>query len=599
MTTSGEITPAAAPPASIFLPGALLVLLCALGLRLVVLLQFRELNPLFDHPVIDAWHYDNLAREFLRLGRWPEPGAFFQPPAYPFFLAAVYAVFGESYTWARLIQAVLGSCSCAFVYALGCHLHSRRTGLIAGLITAGYGPLIFFDLDLLAPVFIIFWSTLGLWLLLIGVRREKPLILLAAGLCLGAAVACWPIIGLACGLILLLAGWLARRSPAKALRQVLLLLLGIILPILPSFLYNISHGQWVLVSTNGGINFYIGNNPRWQESVALRPGYPWETIVNLPLRLYGPEQVEQTGNSALFTRESLRFIRSQPGQYLRNQLVKLYQIGYGYEIMRNTDLYFFKQYSPVLDALLFSRPWLKFPFGLLLPFAGIGIFLSLPRLAREHRYLLAYLAAVAAGLLLFFVTARYRVVMVPVLAVYAALGAGEMVTLLRKRSARVLPLFLAAVLLGLFFNLDLFNQEQRVTGPIYRAQAPFTLGRVALEQGRPREALAWMEESLRIDPAYPDAWVDLGRAKHALGDSPGAILAMRQAAAVAPDYPLPYYNLGLLYDRPGIPPAQAIAWYRQFLARAEAYFDDRIRGTERNSQVRQRLAMLQAQERQP
>jgi 4-amino-4-deoxy-L-arabinose transferase-like glycosyltransferase len=599
MTTASGIPPAPTPPADRFLPGALLVLLCALGLRLLVLLQFRELNPLFSHPVIDAWHYDNLAREFLRLGRWPEPGAFFQPPAYPFFLAAVYALFGESSTWARLIQAVLGSLSCVFVYGLGRRLHSGRTGLIAGLLTAGYGPLIFFDLDLLAPVLIVFWSSLGLWLLLIGIERNNALLLPAAGLCLGMATACWPIIGLACGLILLLAGWRARRSPKKAGRQILLLLLGIILPILPSFLYNISHGQWALVSTNGGINFYIGNNPRWQESVALRPGYPWETTVNLPLRRYGPEQVERTGSSALFTRESLNYIRSQPGQYLRNQLVKFWQIGYGYEIMRNTDLYFFKQYSPVLDALLFSRPWLKFPFGLLLPFAGVGIFLSLSRPGREDRYLLAYLAAVAAGLFLFFVTARYRVVLVPVLAIYAVLGAGEMVARLRRRSARGLWLLLAAALLGLFCNLDLFGQEGRVTSPIYRAQAPFTLGRVALEQGQAREALAWLEESLRIDPAYPDAWVDLGRARHALGDNRGAILAMQQAAAVAPDYPLPYYNLGLLYDRPDLPPAQAIAWYRQYLARAEAYFDDRIRGHERTELVRQRLGVLLTREGQP
>lgn len=586
-----------ATPAGRLLPGALLVLLCALALRLLVLYQFREANPLFDHPVIDAWHYDNLAREFLRLGRWPEPGAFFQPPAYPFFLAAIYGLFGESATWARLIQAVLGSLSCVLVYALGCQLHCRRTGLIAGLITASYGPLIFFDLDLLAPVLIVFTSTLGMWLLLAGLRREKPLLLIAAGVCLGAAVACWPIIGLACGLILMLTVWNVRHRPGKAARLTVLLVLGITLPILPSFLHNLSHGEKVLVSTNGGINFYIGNNPRWQESVALRPGYPWETIVNLPYRLHGPELVEQVGSSKLFTREGLAFIRSQPGRYLRNQLLKLYQLGYGYEIMRNTDLYFFKQYSPVLDALLFSTPWLKFPFGLLLPLALPGIFLSFSRLGRENRYFLAYLATVSAGLLLFFVTARYRVVLVPVLAIYGAMGAGEMVAQLRRQTSRGLLLLLAVGLLGVGTNLDLLGQEQRVTGPIYRAQAPYTLGRVALEEGRAKEALAWLEESLRIDPAYPDAWVDLGRARHALGDTTGAILAMEQAVAVAPDYPLPYFNLGLLYDRPDLPPGQAITWYRKFLARAEAYFEDRIRGPERTTQVRQRLAVLQAQER--
>ena len=586
-------------PAGRFLPGALLVLLLALGLRLIVLLQFREANPLFFHPVIDAWRYDDLAREFLRLGRWPEPGAFFQPPAYPFFLAMVYALFGESYTWARIVQAMLGSFSCVFVYALGCRLHSLRTGLIAGLITACYGPLIFFDLDLLAPVLIIFCSTLGLWLLFIGIRREKPLVLLAAGTCLGAATACWPIIGLACGLITALMLWSVRRSPGRAAGWGLLLIVGITLPLLPSFLYNASHGQPALVSTNGGINFYIGNNPRWQESVALRPGYPWETVVNLPYRLHGPKLAAEAGSSSLFTRESLQFIRSEPGHYLRNQLVKLYQIGYGYEIMRNTDLYFFKQYSPVLDSLLFARPWLKFPFGLLLPFGLVGIFLALTRMEKEQRYLLAYLAAVSTGLLLFFVTARYRVVLVPVLALYAALAAGETLALLRRKSGRGLLLLLALVLLGLLANLDLFRQEQQVTGPIYRAQAPFTLGRVALEEGRSKEALHWLEQSLRIDPAYPDAWVDLGRAKHALGDNDGAILAMRQAVAVAPDYPLPYFNLGLLYDQPGTPPDLAIGFYRQFLDKAAAYFEEEIRGPARTNQVRQRLAALEQQERRP
>lgn len=585
------------PPPGRLLPGALFVLCCAVAVRLIVLFQFRAANPLFFHPVIDAWHYDHLAREFLRLGQWPEPGPFFQPPAYPFFLAMVYALFSESPTWARLVQAVLGSCSCMLVYLLGCGLHSRRTGLIAGLIAAGYGPLVFFDLELLAPVLIVFWSMLGLWLLHLSETRSSLPLLAAAGLCLGAASACWPIIGLGGGLILALLTWSWRRTPALAAGRTLLMLAMIALPLLPTFVHNLGHGQRVVVSTNGGINFYIGNNPRWQETVALRPGYPWETIVNLPYRVHGEKVVQEAGSSQLFTGEALAYIRSQPGQYLRNQLIKLSQIGYGYEIMRNTDLYFFKQYSPLLNGLLFAHPWLKFPFGLLLPLAVIGILLAPGRLGREHRLLLAYLAAVAAGLLLFFVTARYRVVLVPLLAIYAALGAGELIASLRRRDRRGLILLPPLLLLGLFANVDLFHQEQHLTGPLYRAQAPFTLGRGALEEGRASEALPLLEESLRIDPNYPDAWVDLGRAKYALGDNSGAIQAMLRAAAVAPDYPLPYYNLGLIFDRPGQPSGPVIAYYRQYLRKAAAYFEEKIRGPERTEQVRRRLTEVQGKGR--
>lgn len=568
---------------------------CAFILRLAVLFQFKELNPLFDHPVVDAWRYDSLAKDFLRFGSWPEPGAFFQPPVYPFFLAAIYSFLGESYTLVRVIQACLGSLSCVFVFLLGARLYTRPIGFTAGLVTAFYGPLIFFDLDLLAPVLIIFWSMLGLNLLHCGLEKAHKGLLLAAGICLGIALVTWPIIGLFCGCVCVLIGWRFRHYPRLALSLVMAVGIGVALPILPVFLHNVMHDEWVLVSTNGGINFFIGNNPDWQQTVAIRPGYPWEKIVTLPYHLDGAEQADKIGSSSIFFREALNYIIFHPLDYAENQLTKLYQLVFGYEIMRNTDLYFFKQYSSLLDKLIFSNAWLKFPFGLLFPFGALGIWTSLRRSDGENKYLIAYLGAGSLGLFLFFVTARYRVILVPVLAIYAAVGFRNTVAALleKKRYAPLLPAFL----LGLFAlaNFDLINPQRSFKGPVYQAQAPFTLGRVNLENNKPQQALGWLEQSVKIDPRYPDAWVDIGRAHYALGRNRAAIEAMNQAIAVAPDYPLPYFNLALIYDQPSLPKDEAIHYYKLFITKSDAYFDDRIRGTKRLELAQKRIAQLETQ----
>jgi 4-amino-4-deoxy-L-arabinose transferase-like glycosyltransferase len=573
---------------------ALLVFLCAAAVRLIVLFQFRECNALFENPVVDAWKYDMLAREFLRTGIWPEQGAFWQPPAYPFFLALVYKVFNESYTWARVIQTSLGSLSCVFVLLIGSALHSRRIGQTASLATAFYGPLVFFDLELLAPVLIVFWSTLGLLLLITGMQRASKIFLLPAGFAFGCALVAWPIVGLACGVTVIVILWSYRAVPKKAAALALLFSLGFLLPVMPVFFHNVQKGETVLVSTNGGINFYIGNNPEWQETVAMRPGYPWEKIVTLPNHRYGEKEVENQGSSAFFLRESQKFILSQPTVYMKNQLLKLYHVCFGYEIMRNTDLYFFKQFSPLLDYLILKGKWLKFPFGILFPLSLFGFFFSFRTTAKQHRYLVAYLLAVASGLVLFFVTCRYRVILVPILAIYGAIGFWGLVERLRRKSRNALLLLTLFVATFAAANIDFLDQEKHFDGAIYQAQAPFTLGRVYLEQGRNELAMAWLEKSVAIDPSYPDAWVDLGRAKYGLEDLEGGILAMHAAIRTAPDYPLPYFNLGLIYDGAAGDPGKALQFYRQFLVRAQAYHESSIRGTGRIESVRKRLAELTA-----
>ena len=107
----------------------LVIFLAAFLLRLIYLLQFRS-NPSFDYPMVDElWHL-NWAKEIMGGNFWGSE-AYFRGPLYPYFLAIVYKISGDSIFVARLIQSLLGSFSAILVYAIGHKLFSKTIGRIS------------------------------------------------------------------------------------------------------------------------------------------------------------------------------------------------------------------------------------------------------------------------------------------------------------------------------------------------------------------------------------------------------------------------------------------------------------------------------------
>ena len=62
-------------------------------------------------------------------------------PAYPFFLAAIYGVFGYGHTVAMVIQALIGAATAVVVYGIGRQLHPPLSafGLQPGTASVGSG----------------------------------------------------------------------------------------------------------------------------------------------------------------------------------------------------------------------------------------------------------------------------------------------------------------------------------------------------------------------------------------------------------------------------------------------------------------------------
>jgi tetratricopeptide (TPR) repeat protein len=397
----------------------------ALTVRLVYLHQIQA-SPLFDFPVVDAKTYVDDARHLSSESWLGRPTPFWQPPLYPYALALLFRVFGESYYLPRLFQAILGAGVCVLTMLIGRRVFPPAVTLVAGLAAALYGPLIYFGGELLPTLPAIFLDLL-LLLLLLRAPGTGRWSWLAAGLLLGLSC-------LAVANVLLLVPfllfwrWRCRGQEGIPLSRIAqqggLLLAGCLLTIAPVALRNWQvGGDLVLISHNAGINFYIGNNPEYDRTVEIRPGRDWAQLVEMPEREAGIER--PSAKSRFFFARSWEFIAAQPRSYLRLLLRKLYLYWRGDEIRRNLDPYYARRDSSLLAILLWKRE-LAFPFGLVAPFALIGLvaFCRSPAgRGAPGRLLLLFPLAYMASVVLFFVTSRYRLPGVPVLLLFAAYGA--------------------------------------------------------------------------------------------------------------------------------------------------------------------------------
>lgn len=504
--------------------------LIALLLRLAFIVQIED-GPLFAEPAVDSRTYTEHAAR-IAAGNWlgRGEGPFWQPPLYSYLLAAARWLSADSFFHSvRCAQALWGSLLCLLLYFMGLRLFNRRTGLIAGLGAAAYGPFLFFDGELLPASLATALNTLGLALLLHCERRPSAAGFGIAGAVLGLAALAVPTVLLFAGA---LAVWLGMRRPRL---HAAALLVGVGLAIAPVTLRNLAvGGDAVIISYNSGINFYIGNNSRYEETVAIRPGWEWDALAARP-RQAGLERPSR--QSAFFWGEAWREIRTDPAAYLRLLARKLFLLGHGDEIGRNQPIYFHRNESSLLAALLWKRGGVAFPFGIVGPLALSGLLLAL----RDRRapLLTMYVLAYGVGVIAFFITARYRLPMVPVLLLFAAHAAHWTAAALRGRRWTGAALVLGTT--GLFaaaanYRVAPMNMEGD-------AAIHFNIGDALARQGQPWGARQALVRAVQLDSTHWEAWLNLGTLKVRGGDARGALPIFRRVVRGAPGRLEPWMNL--------------------------------------------------------
>lgn len=559
-------------------------------------------DPTFAHPIIDCAIYDGMARE-LALGGDPWQGAFVRPPFYPYLLAGVYWVFGFSLTAVRLVQAILGGATCSLTYLLGRRLFDRRVGLAAGIIVALYGPMVFFDQRLFDSSLVVFCHTAALLLALwaAGDRRETSWRRswgkwLVTGLAIGVAALARPNIGpffVAFLLVWLLGNAVRQHRWARQLVAAGCLVAGVIVPLAPVTVRNyLAGGEFVPISLFGGINLYIGNNPQAQRTIAIRPGPDWERLARLP---HAEGMVSPARAQTWYLDRVAEYIRRQPGHFAAGLLRKTRLFFNAREVPRVLSPYLHRRYSSLLGLLTWQVGSFGFPFGLIAPLALLGMIVGY----RDPPYRMVAIgyAAVAAGsVILFFVASRYRLPIVPVLAVFSA-GAvlwlrQQFIEGQRRRFAAGLA---TVVVIGILVNLpvraptDNVNFEvelyddlgRRLISPLDQdyeaaeeafrkaveiapgsAELYASLSQAIRQQGRVADAISCARHAVELDPGLAVAHIALGQALCNARAADSAIAEFRQAVALDPTRPTTHALLAEVLAKQRRY-AEAVEHYRQ------------------------------------
>ena len=238
----------------------------------------------------------------------------YQYPLYTFFLALHFLLFGKNYLFVEFSQALLGSLSSLLLVYLGRNLFDRLTGLAAGLLCAVYPIYVYWVTRGQALTLEIFLLIALLLLVLRAMKQDRVRDWALAGFGLGLATLSKTIYLILAPAFLLWA-WLWRR-PAfpRLVRNAAVFGIAAAAAIAPWTIRNaITLHAFVPVTTNGGFNFWVGNNPNASGSIftADHRGM-WETLSpEMLARLRSAPDVEK---ERIFSQAAWSYIREHPAR---------------------------------------------------------------------------------------------------------------------------------------------------------------------------------------------------------------------------------------------------------------------------------------------
>jgi len=612
MTTQRDKSEAGSSQSNHLLTWLALGVILFAGLILRVL-YLREIvnEPDFCIPRVDAGFHDYWARG-LATGDWTIKKLFyefhdpqirstpyFRPPGYPYFLAFIYYLTDGSYLAARIVQIGIGLLNCVLAYLLGRWIFNRVTGLIFAAFMSFYWVFIYFEGELLAPVLLV---TLGLTIMLIMCRWYDRLrfgYVLCAGVVFGLFALVRPnilVVGpvIACWLF-----WITcRRVGAKrAVLTVLAFTVAGALTIAPAGIRNyLVADDLVLITSNAGLNFYIGNN---EETTGYSADVPMlEQIEGLeneawlssdyPKIVRGVEslqgrQMKYSEVSNYFSMKAFKFIREHPGKTLRLMAKKAALFWGPVEISNNRVIHYHKQNSQMLRYIP--------GFAMALSFAVAGcvwFFIDHRRLCKEKEVgsfavkrqlatgilVLLFIVTYFASFLPFFVAGRYRVAITPFLFLFGAYGLYRTAQQAGSHDInKILCLLIFYILLYAFASLQVVRYEPDIVtwhssraacyclaGQFERGIAEYSkavrlrpnreiirrnLADALVQEKRYDEAVEHYTKALWLKPGQSEVYNKLGIVVFRKGNTDEAVRHFLEALRLNPDQPDVQSNLGL------------------------------------------------------
>ncbi len=542
------------------------VFVFALAIRCLYLLG-SESGPFFSFGGVDSSEYHRMALGFLD-GRWPGKEAFFWAPGYSIFLGLIYKFIGNSPSTVKLVQALIGSINCLLVYIIAhITLSKRRIALGAAFACSLCGPLIYFDGQIVPATLDIFVQLSMLFFLIVAARYKGVEWPALAGVCLGCSAV---IRGGALLFLPFALFWILRGSGRflgfTFLKRSLAFLIPIALLVASATWHNLTFdryentdpyadratpskdnlerffsGDFVFISSNLGINFYLGN--AWELREINNVNHPLCFIYyrNLMEEASTHGIDTHSGSSRFLLNKAFASISKSPWDWIKMMGLKFFRLIGGAEIPRNSNIYAERQYSSILSLLLWKKG-IGFPSGILIPLGIVGFFL-MRRSWRENLPLFGFILSQWMFVLIFFVTSRYRIATLPILAIFGAHAVHFLLGRIKQRDFKKAALAgVSILLLILVSNLRVGDMDSDHSAFEYNYAA-----QVLMQQGEVEKALEYYQSALKADPNAAIVHFNLGSFYLQRGDIHKAIEHLKKGLQSAPMDAKAHNTLGSIY----------------------------------------------------
>jgi len=471
-----------------------LLLACGYGIVLFFQLYFY---PLVRSPQLDA--RENLVLAEVLFSADPLSGPFYRAMLYPFLLS-LFA--GDE---ARVLAGYLFGMLCHLlngfiVFALARQWwESLYSGILAAILYV-LNPASLFYAGLLLDI------TPGITLVLTGLflmarKSTRAPQLLLAGFLLGLAILIRPhFLLIAIALPFLLLGITKDKPlPLLSLLPVCLLLLG------QGVANQVHSGDFRILPWQGSYNLWAANKPGAnglyykQELDLSGRGSDINPARLESIILYGEAHPEDTPPysidkmNAYWRGKFIDHALANPGEILKLWLFKGYAVLNSFEQYNNLTFSFHKERIPLLR-------YNPLNWGILLILGICGTYFLFRYNLRAAWLFTGCALCYAAMLILFYASARFRLPLVPFLAI-AAGGIpvwGKQLLLNRGASISVILIVLAA---GLLTYSNIGNIRSKDT----YIQDKLLLSNAHVELGNDREAAEWALEALEDQPTRPEA----------------------------------------------------------------------------------------------
>jgi Flp pilus assembly protein TadD len=340
-----------------------------------------------------------------------------------------------------------------------------------------------------------------------------------------------------------------RAGGARRLAVIGALIIGAGIVVAPAMVKNRVDAGTFSLQGFGGLNMYIGNSPLHSGKAEFRLGAGWDALNALARRSGAGDPIAQ---DRYYVRKTVDEIRSHPIAYVRLLAEKTLWLVQADEVRDSHSFYFFADRSAMLAAL----PRM----AILVPLAALGLVAFVQRRQWPPALLMAYTLGAASAVVVFVMGTRYRIVIVPSLAVMGGIGVVWTVDAIRHRRRPELVRAGVVALAAIVASHVLTDERSHNLGEEWA----FTGASLVTEHRLP-EAEAAYRRALAAEPDSALVSDGLGLTLFDAQRWPEARAQVERASRLDPDSPQAAYHLGLLDDHDDRA-EEAVADYQRSLA---------------------------------